>query len=245
MAEITIPSTLLRADAAFRGTGAMGDRIGCGLWLDDGTGDETDADHPYPAVGWVLGGRGEYVDQRDARSALQPGDAYARLPGHPHRTRYAPGYVELWVCLGPRLGAALEAIGLIDTERPVWHPGLDLALLRRGHALIDALRLAEDSELPIVLVEMLAWVAALVSLERRACGDRHGPLIDETCRLLDGGASRERLERHARAHGVGYERLRKLFADRIGCAPGAFRARRRLDRARELLLASDRPVRDI
>nr|MBA2481572.1 helix-turn-helix transcriptional regulator [Planctomycetota bacterium] len=60
--------------------------------------------------------------------------------------------------------------------------------------------------------------------------------------LAHASAPRERLERIARAHGLGWERFRKVFARRVGCSPGAYRVRCRIDRARELLLHSDLSV---
>jgi AraC-like DNA-binding protein len=245
--EVLLPSTLLRSEAAYRTFGAEAQRIGCGFWQARPGSDVRDAAFPFFALGWVLRGTAEHLTASGERTALRPGDAYLRFPGVVHSTIYGdPRYVECWLDLGGRLAGYPEAAGLVARARPVLRPGLDLSVIRRIDRALAALREAEESALSFVAAELAALVAEIARLDRRTGRDPHAALIDEACRSLEAGPEpRARLERLARRHGLSYERFRKVFAARVGCAPAAYGQRRRIDRARSLLLDGSQTVKEV
>lgn len=241
-----VPLALLRDESCYRTFGAHGSRIGCGFWTARRAHAEVDVTYPYFALGWVLRGTCRYADASGERR-LGAGDVYLRFPRWRHSTVYDDRhYAECWLDLGGELARWPELAALGDRSRPVLSPGVDLTLVRRVDRALAELRAAPESRVGACAIELAAITAELARLDRRAQPDPHEALIEQARALLEQGpAPRWRLERLARAHGLGYERLRKLFAARVGCPPAAYAARRRLDRARELLLSTGLPVREI
>jgi AraC-like DNA-binding protein len=242
-----IPSTLIRNEAVYRTYGVRAQRIGCGFWIARPDADEVAVRYPFFALGWVLRGEAEHVDASGLRRALRPGDAYLRFPGVEHSTLFQdPGYAECWIDLGGELATFPEAAGLVQRDRPVLRPGIDLSLLRRLDRTLASARVAEESALPLIAADFVAMVAALARLDRRERSDPYRDLVDEACRLLDSGPlPRWRLAHVARRHGLSYERFRKVFAERLGCGPRMYGLRRRLDRARGMLLEGRKSVSEI
>ena len=225
-----IPSTLLRTISVYRTWGTPWQRLGCGFWLGQPGYAEQHHRTDYWALGLVLRGSGEFNGQK-----LTPGCAFVRHPGVVHDFSVAEGYAECWLDLGGALAGIPMQFGLTDPAQAVFVPGLDLALIRRWHALVVRAEAASDRELPVLGGEVMAILASLIEASQRRQNDAHAELLDEAAKLLTSGAGRPVLERLARRHGLSFERFRKLFQQRTGIAPGAYRMSRRMDRARELL----------
>ena len=237
---VAVPGHLLRSTAVYRSWGTPTQRIGAGFWT---------APPDYRTVGvlgdwWalilVLRGEGR-INGRLVRA----GEAFTRHPHAEDDFAAGPDYAECWLDLGGALAEVPVRFGLSRRGEAPLRPGVDLALVRRWHRLMGRIRDASDEALPVLGADLLALAAELVATSRRLVDDPYGGLIDETRQLLEGGARRAELEDLARRHRLSWERLRKLFRQRVGLAPGAYRQRRRMDHARELLRAGDLTVAEI
>ena len=105
-------------------------------------------------------------------------------------------------------------------------------------------------ELPRLYLHHLGLLAALFARSNAVpCGDsilHQEDWVDEACRLLAEEADgRTTLDQVARRLGLSYESFRKDFRARMGLSPGDYRIRRRMDRARELLVASRESIKEI
>jgi len=151
------------------------------------------------------------------------------------------------VALGGPFFRALVTLGSLDPERPVLHPGLSLPLVARFEELVADLAAAPQEELPRMLARIHELLVDVYALDRRAARpDPHGRIIDEACRRLGRDLERQiSLPRVAEELGVGYERFRKVFRERTGTAPGEFRIRRRVERARAMLAQGDMSVKEV
>ncbi len=242
-----VPSGLLKIRQTVRSLGAPGEMLSCGFWNEEQPGDVEGTYSSYVAV-WILRGGLALTDWTGTTHRLGAGDVMQRIPGRRHTSIIQPGpYGECWIEAGGAFAAMLARVGVVDLDRPVLRPGVDLALVRRVDQLHQALRTCSDHELPRRAVELQAILVELYAMDRMgATADPHAALIDDACRVLrDESGGRAALDRLCRQHGLGFERFRKLFTARMRCAPAAYRNRCRLDRARELLLAGDLPVKEI
>ncbi len=197
----------------------------------------------------VLRGSGRYLDSDGREYPLSAGSFFQRLPGIRHSTTHQTdgNWAECFVALGGELFYAMVAQGCLRPGSPVLAPGLSLALVERFDALLDQLESAPGSELPRVLVGMHSLLLNVLDLDRRGKRpDTHLEMVEEACRLL-GHALEQRLSVPALASrlGMGYERFRKVFRERVGTSPGDYRIRRRLERARAMLVSGEMSVKEV
>lgn len=236
-----VPSSLLITESIYRTWGSDGARLGVGVWCAEADYRERNQVTTYWAFGWVLRGAAEFCGQK-----LGPGAIFARHPGIPHDfTVLGKGYVECWLDLGGPMADVPRCLGVTDPLRPVQWPGLDVTLVRRWHALLRQAQQAEVLELPPLGAGVISLAAEVMALMRRAGRDPHRALIAEASHLLESGAGTPRLARLAATHGLSLERFRKIFQARVGCPPGRYRLRCRMDRARALLRDHSLSVADI
>ncbi len=254
-----LPSTLLVHDVAYRSLsiaarfggavrpsdGLADDALlGCGFMRKPGGWDAHGEQRTHYSAVLVLRGSGAYQDERGRRWPLTPGTVFQRFTDRGHSVHIDGDgrWAECWIALGGPLAQALARYGLADPGRPVVAGALDVALVRDLARARDALRTAADHDLPRQLTGLLELLARLLATP--ASSTARDGVIDRACQTL-AKDSRCDLRLLARELGLGYERFRKRFVAATGVAPGAYRIRRRIDRARELLLADARPVQAV
>ncbi len=197
--------------------------------------------HEYTGV-YVLRGSGRFVEEGPTRREHRvsggafcqhvPGRTYSLLPDFDGR------WAEAYIVMDGTLYKALAAIGLVSLRRSVLHPGVDAGLVERFERILTDLQQRPDDELPTTAVRFHDLLAQVHRLDREGrADDPHTRLIAAACRTLgDQSGRRMPLPELAEQLGVGYERFRKVFTERMGLSPGEYRIRRRIDRARELIV---------
>ncbi len=245
-----LPAACARNDLVHRSImrGRERHRIGLGFLDKAGrTADATRVRTIYWSVQLVMLGSAWYEDDRGTRERLLPGSVFQRLPDRVHTTTIdtASRYVECFAFLDPALWRSGVSLGLLDPRHPVRHGLLDLGLVRRLNQVQDRLRHARSEDLPDLALEVMRLGGRMLrdSTSPTAATDR---AVEGLCQCLaDNPAGRWSLPSLARGTGLSWERLRKLFTARTGQSPQSWRLHCRMDRARELLLASDAPIGDI
>ncbi len=240
------PLRLLRHAAAYRTIGAgAGVRLGAGFLVkSDRTADFAWRNIGHYSAVWCLRGGGIYLDERRRAHAVAPGVLFHRFHDRAHGSSITSGshWAEGFIHLPNALAAALMAAGVIDPHRPPHDAGIDLGLLDELDGLREALIQSGEGELPRLMNRLAGLLIDLLSSERSDAPGRR--LIDEACRRL-GDDPRCDPARLARSLGFSYERFRKVFRAATGVAPAAYRIRRRIDRARRLLITSGLPLATI
>lgn len=196
----------------------------------------------YCAV-YILRGTGVYADPEGGEMRVSAGDMIHRLPGLPHWTvPDADGqWLEFFVLMPKGVFESLEGIGMFQDGRRVWRPGLDEGLLERLISIRRTLRVEGmerrlDATLQMLSFLVEAWRRDRSSLQIPASG----PPLDRACDILrEDFASPCDIPSLAQRLNVGYELFRKRFKEGMGVSPYAYRARARIDKARELLVNSD------
>jgi AraC family transcriptional regulator of arabinose operon len=241
-----IPTDLLRPIAAFRAVpGKKAETsIGCGVLVKRSGWDVQDFIPSSLAAVLCLRGTGTYVDEAGAETPLSEGSLFLRRTGRRHSVRIHDdgAWAECWIVLVSETEHLLASIGALPDENVI-ATQIDLALIREVRRAAETLAKANDHELRQLAVRL---VGILVSLLDRAKvnGDRDGFDLNLACRLL---AEDPRANLRVVAHdmGMGWESFRKLFRQASGTSPGAYRLRRRLERAQNELLAGRRSISDI
>lgn len=262
--EVRIPSSLLDLHGSYyrsfvagaqgfqtvtaQWTRAADSLFGIGFLQKSGTGADSHDNDPmhYSAI-YLLSGRGKYRDDSGFSADLVPGSVFQRMPGRKHTAIFDPTvrYVEVFLAFSSWLLEPLARV-LALSQRPVVHLGLDLAFIRDLAAAHQALLVVRETELPRVYLQHLGLLTSMFSgtqLAAATSSSMDDAWIDEACRLLaDEATGRAPLERIAKRLNLSYEVFRKEFRARMGISPGDYRIRRRLDRARELLVSTNATI---
>ncbi|MBN8525821.1 MAG: helix-turn-helix transcriptional regulator [Planctomycetes bacterium] len=241
----TVPLRLLRQAVAYRTLGGgQGMRIGTGFLLKSGRSEDIPWRRlpTYSAV-WCLRGSGTYIDEHRRRHPVRAGSLFHRFHDRPNGSVLDPAshWAEVFIVLPAGIVDTMMGAGVIDPRRPVVEPGIDLAILADLDALREELLAAGESDLPRLMARLTEILACVLARDGHVGESPRRRLMDTACRRL-GDEPRCDLRRLARELGLSYERFRKVFRETTGVSPAAYRIRRRIDRARRLLVVDARPL---
>lgn len=194
------------------------------------------------ALVYLTDGGGFFRDPTGERD-VAAGDLLVLFPDHIHG--YGPRgggvWCERFLVFHGAVFAQLEDDGLLDRGQGVWHLGTD-PLWRE--AFDD---LAERFHAPAI---DQAWCVARIHLliveAARRSAHRDGDFIAAaSAALAEDEACRRPLADIAADFGLSEQVFRKRFADRVGVPPARWRQRRRIERAKHLLVTTDDTLADI
>ncbi|MFA7230654.1 MAG: AraC family transcriptional regulator [Victivallaceae bacterium] len=242
MVKENMPSALpalneIKSELIFRSPGTdLGERFGVGFMNKSGRREDfANYRHRNFVVVIILRGSGTYVDENGTEFRLKEGMLFKRFPDTLHSNYIDPdsGWVEAFLEIGHALYQALQAWRVIRTDIAVEPVCLDDGFVNMLWNFKERLRLADETELPLLAGDMFKLV---VECRRRSdfmtvSGVEAG-LIDEACAFLGRDFSTEcDLKKFCRRRGIGYENFRKIFRRKIGVSPWQYRIRRKLDLA--------------
>ncbi len=232
----------LEPELVIRSMGAAGssERLCAGFMRKRGmTADFQNAYFPTYALVYVARGNGTYIDFRGRPHELSPGSFFQRLPDRIHSNFVDPqsDYLECCLDVGPKLFAALREMRVITDDTLCGHIGLDMSLIERFWTLKTELKHAPEDQLDGILLDLLALQRDILRQARlEQHGDDTSHMIELGCRYLSANATGTcNVRGFCKSHGWGYERFRKVFAERMGISPNQYRIRRRLDIACQML----------
>jgi len=189
---------------------------------------------------YVTRGSGTFVDGVGRSHRVAAGDGLIHLPDQPHSliADLDGQWVEYWIVADATFVESMLALGVVDATRPVVQAGVHPTLIDRFERIADDLREMHDEDVDRLAVQ---YHELLVEMNHHAAGGGADPsdraMVQRACRRLAESFDRRlALPELATSLNVGYERFRKVFREQVGLSPGEYRVRRRIDRARELIV---------
>ncbi len=191
-------------------------------------------------VVYVNRGTGTFSDGNGERRRVAAGDALVHWPDTSCSLIVDTDgmWLERWITTDPSFASAMADLGVIRPDRTVLRVGLNRMILDGFDRLGRHLREMHDSDVDRLCVQAHDLLVEMNRLTRgRGVDDGEVALVQQACRrLADSIADADSLPNLAADLGIGYERFRKVFRRHVGIAPGEYRIRRRIDRARELII---------
>jgi AraC-like DNA-binding protein len=199
------------------------------------------------AVIYLDGGAGWFSDATTPRCEIGPGTAVLLRPGiahgygpHPNRT-----WNEWWIMMQGSLFDHLIGSGVFSHQHPIWHPGVHPELIAGFQQILDERQAwASDAKHLVAAQAAEAELAArtLMLMHRLVRFDQQrAPAppswLADCLTTLDADLARPvDLRALATRSGLSYERFRKVFTQLMGVPPARYRASRRIDQAKHLLM---------
>ena len=195
---------------------------------------------------YIVRGHGRYEDVNGNSVEIRPGVLYQRFPGVRHSNVFQPvsDFFEAYMVLPRQIFELLLESKAVSLKRPCLDIGLRQGVYDRFEGFLSELRGCGESRLHLTLASMHGFAAELLSpdMDLEAMADSFG---EEACAILG-----LRLDRRlsmpgvARKMGLGYSKFRQLFLARLGCSPGEYRIRRRLELAQSMLASQGVSIKE-
>lgn len=186
-------------------------------------------------LNYVIEGSGTYTDQSGSVYEIGPRTAFQRIPGRWHTTVIEPrDYVECYFHLSATLYQALRSIGVISEGLPVVPVVRPERALQAASRLFDALDPHWAGGWHEALGRLIALLAA--TTEASPAAETVPDRIEEVRKfIVDNADRRVTVGQMASRAGMSPSTLSREFKHRLGCSPGRFLIRCRIDRACRLL----------
>lgn len=201
--------------------------------------------HGYYGLNLILSGRGWYRDWNNQRHQLAAGVLYQRLPEHSHAVDIDPDYPwsEVYLTMRKRTAEHFQQLGLIHVC-PVYYVRHPRRLLTQYRDILQVLSQANTRHVPQLLMRMQKLLMQMQEdVEHAHDPDPYRVQIADACAMLDCDLDQDLdMESVAEAVNLGYETFRKVFKERKGLAPGAYRVRKRIERSCVLLRTTLLPI---
>lgn len=202
----------------------------------------------YQAI-YILRGDGEFESKTVGNQKVLPGSVMLLFPGqwHRYRPREAIGWDEFWISFRGSHIDELVRNGFISPEQPVLHAGVDDAILHPYLAAIDRVRADPIGCQQLISVNVLEIVAAsLAALRRQRSSNRNETIVREAKTLLDQHAAKlMSVEQLSGRFRLSEKHFRRLFKSHTGLSPYQYYMQSRIHRAKEMLLGTTMPIKEI
>lgn len=203
--------------------------------------------HEFALV-YVVRGRGEFESKSTGLLTVEAGDAILLSPDLWHRYRHVEqvGWDTLWCTFQGDWPDQWRRHGVLPSDAPLLHPGLDEAILHSFTALLDRVRGQPLGLQPLLAADAMSVLAGVFSaVQRRATGDRADEVIRRAKAMIEAADRPPVVAELAEALGLGRSRFHQLFQNCIGLSPYQYHLQLRMSRAKELLRGSALSVKQI
>ncbi len=189
--------------------------------------------NPNFIVSWILLGEGTY-EEDGVRYTLSDGCVCMRRPGKDYTMQVRKkGGVRLFLTIPADVYPTFVRMVPELTELPpVWERAYDKSLCEQFCALYDRFSQVTFQEAYDLLPDMFRYVLRLTGIQKH----RDSRPLDMARRLLDENHTLS-LREIADRCGMNYNTFRKQITAQLGQSPGAYRIKRRIERACEMLQA--------
>jgi AraC-like DNA-binding protein len=191
---------------------------------------------PYRwCLNYVVQGNGTYQDDSGEIYELGPGTAFQRVPGRWHKTVIAPvRYAECYFHISADLHSALCDAGLTSAQPPVTAVANPGQTLKAARSLYEALAPNSSGDWHEVFQRLVALLSAVA---HGAPAPDAPPAWMERARqfIIEHAADRITVGDMAEHVGMPQVVFSREFKKHVGCPPGRFLIRRRIDFACNLL----------
>ncbi|WP_346854301.1 AraC family transcriptional regulator [uncultured Draconibacterium sp.] len=181
---------------------------------------------------------------------VKPGSIIFIYPNQWHRYRPTKktGWVENYVGFKGRIAEDLLKNPAFSPAQPVIHCGIKEEIIDTYLKIFDLVEKERPGFQQIASGMVVKLLGYILSIEKRKgfSGKQIAKVIEEVRFLMRKNVEKEiDLEELAQQYNVGYSYFRKMFKKYTGVSPGQYHLQLRIIRAKELLVSTDKSVKEI
>ncbi|MCC7491929.1 MAG: helix-turn-helix domain-containing protein [Fimbriimonadaceae bacterium] len=198
------------------------------------------------ALVYLVAGEGSYRDASGVVWDLRPGVLFQRFPNEPHTVRMSSATRKAFVGVPVQVLELLRLTGQGQLAEPVLEVGLSATVVDSFRRAARDLRDRPPGELFRSLLHLQQLILDLHAAAARTRWQADDDWLAEARAVLAAELARPlRLPAVARRLRMSYTSFRRAFTARVGIPPAEYRRRCRVERAMQLLLADETPLKQI
>lgn len=187
----------------------------------------------------VLSGKGRYISEDGYETELKPGYFVQRRPNVKHTTvvEGTEPWLEFYICMGPSIYRTLGDIGILNTIDPVFKINPSPMLINQCCKLLTSFKEAKEKDMKELFIKVQSFLILINSInEQLYILSEEDRCIEMLCDTLSHEFHRKvDIREEAKKYNMSYEKLRKLFKQRIGVSPHKYLMTKRINEAQSML----------
>jgi AraC-like DNA-binding protein len=200
-------------------------------------------------INFITEGAG-MLENRFGSFPLKKGSIFITFPGIWHRYKPAlkTGWIETYIGFDGELARKLICKPQFAPEEPVYHFGIKEELLDTFLKIFDLIEKEQPGYQQIASGMVIKLLGYIISFEKQK--NFSGKPIAKVIEAIR-FEMRQKMEEElnlrelAKKHNVSYSFFRKMFKKYTGVSPGQYHLQLRITRAKELLISTDKSIKEI
>lgn len=200
-------------------------------------------------INYISEGEGIF-ENKHGKFAIKPGSVIVIFPNEWHR--YKPlqktGWVENYVGFNGQIAEQFLQNPLFSNKRPVIQCGIKEEIIDTHIKILDLIEKENPGYQQIASGLVIKLLGYIISFEKQKglSGKRIAKIIEEVrFNIRQNIENTINIEEIAANHNIGYSYFRKMFKKYTGVSPGQYHLQLRIIRAKELLVSSDKSIKEI
>ena len=200
-------------------------------------------------INYITDGKG-ILENKNGQFQIKPGSIIVTRPGLWHR--YKPlgktGWKEQYIGFNGTIASQFLAHPLFAASQPVITIGIREEILDTYLKIFQIVQKETPGYQQIASGMVIKLLGYLISFEKQKefTGKRIAAIIEEARFKMRGRVDRSLdLEKMAQEYNIGYSYFRKMFKNYTGVAPHQYHLELKIMRAKELLLSTDKSIKEI
>ena len=200
-------------------------------------------------INYITEGAG-LLETEFGKFAIRQGSIFIIQPGvwHRYRPNQKTGWKEHYIGFNGNMGIPFLSHPIFLENQPVLNPGVRAELIDTYYKIFDLVHEEQPGFQQIASGLIVKLLGYLISFEKQR--EFHGKRIagiieDARFKIRQNVESLLDIEEMANDYNIGYSYFRKMFKSYTGVSPHKYHLELKIIRAKELLLASNKSVKEI
>ena len=200
-------------------------------------------------INYITKGSGIYENET-GKYQVKPGSLLVTQPGvwHRYRPNKGTGWLENYVGFDGSIPRQIFSQYDVYAQKPILHIGNREEFIDTYHKIFESVQEEKPGFQQIASGMIMKLMGYMVSLEkqRNFSGKRIERIIQNACfEIRENMGNDISFTQYAEDNHIGYSYFRKMFKIYTGIAPAQYQLDLKIRRAREMLLISDKSIKEI